>query len=174
MGTMTRRAFVLVLAVAIAAPLLSAGADGAVVICQRNNKLKLRIDACTSWEAFVPASELGVTGPPGPPGMDGSAVAYAHVLYDGTVDEARSRNVTSANVSLEATSAFCFSGLTFPFENVIAVPDYGDSTTGGYVGLEATVAIDFPFGDCSGNPQAEVATSFGGLFAPISFFVIFN
>jgi hypothetical protein len=182
------------LALAVGAPVVATTADAAIVICQRKSKLKLHIGACTSKETQVAASELGVTGPQGPAGPQGqagsvgpqgpegpvgpagSAVAYAHVLADGTVDLARSKNITQANVSRLLTSAFCFSGLAFSFKNVIATPDYGDASTGGQPGLEATVAIDLPFADCLGAPntQAEVATSIGGSFAPASFYVIFN
>jgi hypothetical protein len=37
---------------------LATTADAAVVICQKKNKLKLRVDACKSKETPVPASEL--------------------------------------------------------------------------------------------------------------------
>jgi hypothetical protein len=173
------RALAVGLALAVMAPLAARNADAAVVICQKKNKLKLRVDTCTAKETQVDASELGVVGPPGAPGndgADGSAVAYAHILSDGTVDLARSKNITQANVSKQLTSAYCFSGLTFSFQNVVATPDYGDSTTGGVTGLEATVGIDLPWNDCSGviGTQAEIATAIGGTFAPASFYVIFN
>jgi hypothetical protein len=41
----------------------------------------------------------------GPPGMDGSAVASAHVGADGSIDLASSKNISGANVSLLSTSA---------------------------------------------------------------------
>jgi hypothetical protein len=167
------RALSMGLALAVGAPLVATTADAAVVICQKKNKLKLRVDACTAKETQVPAADLGVTGPAG---ADGSAVAYAHVLADGTLDLANSKNVTQANVSLQSTSAYCFSGLTFTFKNVIATPDYGDPVTGGQPGLESTAAIGDPWGDCSlvTDPQVEIATSIDGIFAPAGFYVIFN
>jgi hypothetical protein len=66
--------------------------------------------------------------------------------------------------------------LTLTFRNAIANPDYGDPTSGGQDGLEATVAFGDPFRDCSSVPgtQLEVATSIGGLFDPAGFFVVFN
>ena len=74
---------------------------------------------------------LGAAGPPGPtgeagePGTPGAAIAYAHVRFDGTVDLANSKNVTQANVTTTAAGkAYCFSGLTFKFNNAIATTDY--------------------------------------------------
>jgi hypothetical protein len=107
-------------------------------------------------------------------------IAYAHVLQDGTVDLANSKNITQANVKRTAISAYCFSGLSFAFQSVIANPDYGDPTSGGQPGLESTVARGDPFGDCLlppnpvPNTQVEVATSIQDSFAPAGFFVIFN
>src|SRR6266536_872811 len=100
-------------------------------------------------------------------------LAYAHVLQDGTVDLANSKNITQANVTRTATSAYCFSGLSFAFQSVIANPDYGDPTSGGQPGLESTVALGDPWGDCSSVPgtQVEVATSIQDSFAPAGFFV---
>jgi hypothetical protein len=102
--------------------------------------------------------------------------AYAHVLQDGTVDLANSQNITQANVTLASTSAYCFKGLGFAFATVIANPDYGDPVTGGQTGLESTVALGDPWGDCVSVPgtQVEVATSIKHVFAPAGFFVIFH
>jgi hypothetical protein len=176
------------LALAAGVVMVAESAQAALVICQKGSKIKLRQDACKGKETQVPATELGVTGPAGTNGMDGTngtngmdgapgtAIAYAHVLQDGTLDAANSKNVTQANVTLDSTSAYCFSGLTFQFKSAIANPDYGDPTSGGQEGLEATVALGDPFGDCSNvtGTQLEVATSIGGTFAKSGFFVIFN
>jgi hypothetical protein len=160
-------------AVALAVPLFATDASAALVICQRKNRIKIRVDECKKKETQVEATELGVTGPPG---MDGSAVAFAHVAADGTVDLASSKNVTDTNVSLLSTSAYCFHDLGFSFSHVIATPDYGDQTSGGQEGLESTVALGDPWGDCVGQAgtEVEVATSIKGTFAPAGFFVIFN
>jgi hypothetical protein len=104
-------------------------------------------------------------------------IAYARVLEDGTLDLANSKNITQANVTRTAISAYCFSGLNFAFQSVTANPDYGDPTSGGQPGLEATVALGDPWGDCDPavpNAQVEVATSIDGNFNPAGFFVIFN
>jgi hypothetical protein len=103
-------------------------------------------------------------------------IAYARVLEDGTLDLANSKNITQANVTRRLTSSYCFSGLNFAFQSVTANPDYGDPTSGGQPGLESTVALGDPWGDCASVPgtQVEVATSIDGNFDPAGFFVIFN
>ena len=77
---------------------------------------------------------IGAAGPPGPageagePGAPGAAIAYARVRSDGTVEVANSKNVTQANVTTPAAgAAYCFSGLTFMFNNAIATADYASS-----------------------------------------------
>src|ERR1044072_7349073 len=60
----------------------------------------------------------GDTGPQGPqgvqgtPGAPGSAVAYAFVAADGTVDPARSKNIATANVVPDG-GIYGFRGLSF-------------------------------------------------------------
>ena len=46
----------------------------------------------------------------------GKIVGFARVQADGSVVEARSLNVTDANVTLESTSAYCFRNLPFAFK----------------------------------------------------------
>ena len=62
----------------------------------------------------------GLTGPPqgapgaaGASGAPGSAVAYARVNADGTVDETNSKNVADANVTHPEAGVYCFVGLAF-------------------------------------------------------------
>ena len=54
--------------------------------------------------------DKGATGASGPAG---TAVAYARVLANGTVDAAQSKGIVQANVSHPATGFYCFSGLSF-------------------------------------------------------------
>lgn len=46
-------------------------ADAALVICKKGKRVSLRETACKRAETLIPASDLGVTGPPGPPGQTG-------------------------------------------------------------------------------------------------------
>lgn len=90
------RALAVGLGIAVGASLAASAADAAVVICQKKNKLKLRVDACKSKETQVPATELGATGPQGPQGAQGVAgpegpsnlVATVRVETDGTTGAA--------------------------------------------------------------------------------------
>jgi len=87
MRKMGIRALSMGLALAVGASLAATSADAAVVICQKKNKLKLRVDACTSKETQVPATELGATGPQGPEGPT-NLVATVRVESDGTLGAA--------------------------------------------------------------------------------------
>jgi hypothetical protein len=53
----------------------------------------------------------GAQGIQGVQGTPGTAVAYAHINGDGTVDAANSKNVANANVEHAGTGIYCFAGL---------------------------------------------------------------
>jgi hypothetical protein len=88
------------------------GTDGSVHACYATgNGLLLGIpyskgdiravdqgEACRSYEKPISWNQTG------PPGKDGSAVAYAHVFADGTLDAANSNNVT---VVSHSTGHYC-------------------------------------------------------------------
>lgn len=102
---------------------------------------------------------------------NGRIVGYARVRANGTVIGNRSLNVTSSNVTLESTSAFCFRDLPFNFKGAQVTMDYGAT---GVAPLEASFALGNPWGDCDGaDVQAEVATSDGTSFGPEPFFIVF-
>jgi hypothetical protein len=99
-------------------------------------------------------------------------VAYAHVLPDGSVVAADSKGITSAQVSVESTAAYCFHNLGFTVHDIEATEDY--NTTQGETGNEVTATQGNPQFDCAGKgTQAEVVTSVHGLFAHAGFFVVF-
>jgi Collagen triple helix repeat (20 copies) len=119
-----------------------------------------------------PTGPAGATGPQGSPGTPGSAVAYAHVLSSGDVDEARSKNITDANVVRRAISAYCFNNLSFSFTNAVATIDYGDTGSTDKI-------VQLQFGpstfDCLAGEQLEVATSDASAgFEPEAFYIVFN
>ena len=78
----------------------------------------------------------GARGPAGPqgaqgaPGANGTAVAYALVAADGTVNPALAKNVATSNVLTPNVGGYCISGLSFTPKNVVATlespPAYED------------------------------------------------
>jgi hypothetical protein len=172
-----------VLVAAVALWVLSAVAAEADFFCQKKSgavsirttckKKETQVDLA-SFGALGPKGDKGDPGTPGNPGAPGAAVAYAHVLADGSVDAANSKNVATANVTLDTStlaSAFCFHGLTFTFHNVIADAAWdGLATSGSF----AQATVGDPTGDCIGGAQALVVTQNGSGFTPTSFYIIFN
>lgn len=100
--------------------------------------------------------------PQGPQGPPGSALAFAHVYGDGTVDAAQSKRVASANVTRVQPGVYCFRGMDFAPQVAVASAD----AFGGGAGSPATEI--FPStGPCAGA-QASVRHGAG------NFFVLFN
>jgi hypothetical protein len=101
MRMMGTRSLAVGLALAVGAPLLTTSADAAVVICQRKNKLKLRVDTCTAKETQVDATELGVTGPQGPQGPEGPSnlVGAVKVGSDGSLIASHAPGLTVATIA---------------------------------------------------------------------------
>lgn len=71
------------------------------------------------------AGAAGAVGATGPAGPAGSALGYAHVNSDGTVDTANSKNVTSANISHVSGANYCFKNLPFTPHSVVATLGFG-------------------------------------------------
>jgi hypothetical protein len=73
-----------------------------------------------------PQGIQGTTGDQGIPGTDGTAKAYAYISgVTGSVDPARSKNITSANVTKTGINGeYCISGLSFTPQNAQITPDY--------------------------------------------------
>ncbi len=99
-------------------------------------------------------------------------VAHATVLADGSVVATRSFGITGANVSLDATSAFCFQDLEFEFTTVQVSPIYegNEDITTTEVGYPDTIDM----GDCDDlDAELEIATLIDGVWAPRGFTVTF-
>ncbi|HZP43038.1 MAG TPA: collagen-like protein, partial [Candidatus Binatia bacterium] len=95
---------------AILSGVLATTAVAALLCEKKSGAIFVRPSGCKKKETAIDPAALGLQGPPGAkgdvgapgtPGAPGTAVAYAHVNADGTVDAANSKNVTSANVSLD-------------------------------------------------------------------------
>jgi hypothetical protein len=100
-----------------------------------------------------PAGPMGATGSQGStgsPGANGTAVAYARVLDDGTVDTAQSKGISSANVSHPGTGIYCFSGLGFTPHNAVGSPQHTTTTLSTFVNNGAVYA------SCPGTTQVSV------------------
>ena len=68
-----------------------------------------------------PRGFRGRTGARGATGPAGSALAYARVAADGTIDTARAKGIAQANMSPHTTTGlYCFVSLGFSPKNVVA------------------------------------------------------
>jgi hypothetical protein len=164
---------------------LGVAAVHAAVFCEKKSGAVAIRDACKKKETPVNLADFGAVGPkgdagspgtPGTPGTPGAAVAYAHVLANGTVDAANSKNVTSANVTLDnggIVPVFCFHDLSFSFHSAVAVVAWGGV---GSVGQLAQVGLGDPAGDCISEVgvQLVVVTQTSSTVVAEEFFVVFN
>jgi hypothetical protein len=109
----------------------------------------------------------GGKGDPGTPGADGSAVAYAHVNLDGTLDTAHSKNITSSSKAT-ALAYYCVHP-SVPVKHVIATLDFYNGE------ISASFADNFT--SCSaGDAIIRTFTSAGSDAnpGPGAFWVLFN
>ncbi|HLK42116.1 MAG TPA: hypothetical protein VKV34_02155 [Thermoleophilia bacterium] len=108
----------------------------------------------------------GAQGVQGAKGEAGTAVAYARVAVDGSLEPGDSgrqnKNVAQVDVEHASTGIYCFGGLPFAVASAMVSPDSagdinGDATT--------TVAVQrgITLGTCdAGHQQARVTTLVGG------------
>lgn len=153
----------------------------AAVFCEKKSGAVVVRDACKKKETALDLSNFGALGPkgdpgtPGTPGSPGAAVAYAHVLANGSVDSTNSKNVASANVTLDSSGivpVFCFHDLSFSFHNVVATVAWNGVGTSDSL---AQATLGDPVGDCSeSNVGAVVVTQSGSSIVGEDFFVVFN
>ncbi|HKG43371.1 MAG TPA: hypothetical protein VKB10_03900 [Gaiellaceae bacterium] len=99
----------------------------------------------------------GAQGVPGTAGAAGTAVAYAHVLANGTVDAANSKNIANANIAHPAAGIYCFSGLSFTIHSVVTTPDAYGPTDG--ILVNPTFHGTPPFGGCASGVNGRVRTT---------------
>jgi hypothetical protein len=124
-----------------------------------------------------PTGKEGPAGKEGQPGKAGTALAYAHVIWNGTTasfDTSLTSGMGEATVTHKATSAFCFNKLPFTPKNVQVTADYGNFTTEEpHVQVQIVASTEKTF-DCSTGETVEVATAGNKGWAPMSFYVVFN
>jgi hypothetical protein len=113
-----------------------------------------------------PKGATGATGPAGAPGAPGSALAYAHVNANGTLDAARSKNIASTSQTAQP-NYYCVLP-SVPVQNVIA------SGAGGLVGRVYDASFEDNITSCpAGAASVEIYKVGGGGIAS-DFFIVFN
>jgi hypothetical protein len=109
----------------------------------------------------------------GQQGAPGTALGYAHVLQNGTLDTANSKNVASAYESSPGSGRYCLN-FSVPFKNVVGSGDY--SATESVIGPDVDpgdIAVD-----CTSGPANVIVYVFSGpnltTLTPDPFYIIFN
>lgn len=127
------------------------------------------------------AAYASTTGSAGPPqlAVANGAVAYAHVLYDGTIDTANSKNVSIPAAALPAAAqGFYCLHTSVPVHNVMATPEYNstdDHSTSLVVPQIETQGRDVNITGCSSGDTVIVTDSVSLLQnVPHEFQVSFN
>ena len=123
--------------------------------------------------AAGPAGPQGPAGPAGAAGAPGSAVAYARINADGTVDETNSKNIADANVTKPGAGTYCFVSLSFTVHAVSVAPDAYGPTDG--ILVNPTFHGATPYGLCGNNPRVRTTTvAAPGTPSDHAFYVTFN
>jgi hypothetical protein len=120
----------------------------------------------------LPQGEQGPPGERGPKGDPGTALGYAHVNADGTIDTANSRNVPAGDTST-SDGVYCFSNLPFTPRNVQVTIDSGATTVATELGTAWASVTDTP-GCADPGVQAGVNITKNGAFTAEPFFILFN
>jgi hypothetical protein len=90
-----------------------------------------------------PPGPRGFTGPAGADGADGSAIAFAYVNSDATMEEAKSKGVVSVDLSttFPDLGVYCFDLVSTP-KNAVASIDFADHLSGnGLEGIETVYPV---------------------------------
>lgn len=133
--------------------------DAVINACAQKHGGALRTIAagktCKKSERAISWSRQGPAGKDGTNGKDGTAVAYAHVLSDGMLDTANSRNVSAS--SRLTTGEYCYTATVRVHNGVASVDSVG---SGGAFGF-ASVGIggSFVATNCPAGSTGFVGTS---------------
>ena len=149
----------------------------------KNNSLLVR-DFRASQRALLrgPRGERGepglpgAQGPAGAAGAPGSALAFAHVNADGTIDAANSQNVVAGpKVNAGQVGIYCLNvTASRAARNVVASIDISTGSTGDSIGVSLVPTA--VMGHCNAPSNALVATTNAGTTTlnNKSFYVVFN
>jgi hypothetical protein len=126
-----------------------------------------------------PKGDTGATGQQGPKGDAGSALAYAHVFANGSLDPARTRNVLSVTrpTAGSQTGRYCIDLLSgiVPHNVVATLERVVDAAGNDLVTDDTVLATITPNAQCAGAEDASVLvfdTGEGREDEP--FYVVFN
>jgi hypothetical protein len=117
-----------------------------------------------------PRGFRGSRGPKGDKGADGTALAYARVAADGTIDSARVKGITQANMSHTTAGVYCFVSLSFNPKNVVATLE-PPSTDDEFI--YASIPAPSPSLGCPAGAVTVLVRS-GGSASNAPFYVAFN
>ena len=124
----------------------------------------------------LPAGKPGKAGKPGPAGAPGSALAYAHVNKDGSLDEANSKNVVMVPAKNAVTSSFAQYCLKVTGDqrphNAVATLDISASAD---KQIAVVIGRDIS-SSCNGDADAVVNTAIDqtGASQTNAFYIVFN
>jgi hypothetical protein len=115
--------------------------------------------------------ETGKEGAAGKEGPAGSAVAYARVEANGTLDKANSKNVTSSELS-SITGVYCITPSVAVHNVVVSVPHIGGDS-GNFAQADIPAIGDPATGACS-TPAWVYTRNAAGSNENHPFYVVFN
>jgi hypothetical protein len=128
---------------------------------QKNSVVSKKVKDGSLQATDFAAGQLpkGEQGPAGAKGADGTALAYAYISADGTLNASRSKGITQANVlhnvGSPGTGRYCISGLPFTPKHAVATLDAQSGTA-----LGPIVAVGFgDFNTCPIGTQIGVLTT---------------
>jgi hypothetical protein len=118
----------------------------------------------------------GAKGDKGDKGDAGTAVAYARVNADGSLDLTRSKGLTAANVERRSTSAYCFHDLPFTVHNAVATVEYDGGAGTDQEMVQVALAGAGYTSDCNAVPNTvvEVAGYTADNYGAVPFYIVFN
>ena len=110
----------------------------------------------------------GPQGEPGEPGADGTALAYAKVSSNGTLDVANSKGITSAERVI--AGYYCVTPSVDGVENIIASPDI----SGGGGVRTAAASFEDNFTSCEDGEINVTTWSENGTLTDTAFYLLLN
>ena len=149
--------------------------DGTITGADIKNGSLLRADFKSGQLPRGAQGAAGASGPSGPVGATGAtgaagtAVAFAHISLNGTVDSAHSVNFATASVSHPSPGRYCVSGLNFTPQ--AAGVNVGATGTG----FAARVNVGAVALGCPAGTQVEIVVAdVNNVFADSDLWVVLN